>query len=87
MASTQNQLRIGFVGLGGMGRGVVRNIAPNGLSVTATDIDGAKVADVQQYGVSPASKKYPECAQFYHPADRAGVQWSAESIQKNNFLT
>lgn len=52
MVQTRNNNRIGFVGLGGMGRGVVKNMALNGLSVTATDIDASKVADVQQYGVA-----------------------------------
>jgi len=51
MVSTQDKVRIGFVGLGGMGRGVVKNMALNGLSVTATDVDTAKVEDVRQYGV------------------------------------
>lgn len=52
MVSIQDTNRIGFVGLGGMGRGIVKNMALNGLAVTATDIDAAKVADVQQYGVT-----------------------------------
>jgi len=34
-----------------MGRGVVKNMALNGLSVTAFDIDAEKIEDVAQYGV------------------------------------
>lgn len=44
--------QIGFVGLGGMGRGVVKNMALSGLSVTGYDIDPDKISDVAQYGVA-----------------------------------
>ena len=32
---------VGFVGLGGMGRGLVKNLLVNGFTVTAFDIDDA----------------------------------------------
>ncbi len=55
MSKNQHDLQIGFIGLGGMGRGVVKNLALNGFSVTALDLDRAKVEDVKQYGVAPGS--------------------------------
>ena len=43
-------MRIGFVGLGGMGRGLVRNMAAHGLDVTAHDIDPARVEEAVALG-------------------------------------
>ncbi|WP_205963860.1 NAD(P)-dependent oxidoreductase [Pseudoruegeria sp. SK021] len=43
-------LRIGFVGLGGMGRGLVKNLCAKGFDVVVTDLDSAKVADAVSLG-------------------------------------
>jgi 3-hydroxyisobutyrate dehydrogenase-like beta-hydroxyacid dehydrogenase len=42
--------RIGFIGLGGMGRGLVKNMAAKGLHVTAHDLDAEKVSDAVALG-------------------------------------
>ena len=36
--------RVGFIGLGGMGRGLVKNLVAKGVAVTAYDLDPAAVA-------------------------------------------
>jgi len=36
-------MRIGLIGLGGMGRGLAKNIAANGADLTVTDLDAARV--------------------------------------------
>jgi 3-hydroxyisobutyrate dehydrogenase-like beta-hydroxyacid dehydrogenase len=36
--------RIGFIGLGGMGRGVVKHMCRGGYPVTVTDLDGSRVS-------------------------------------------
>jgi 3-hydroxyisobutyrate dehydrogenase-like beta-hydroxyacid dehydrogenase len=42
--------KIAFVGLGGMGRGVVKNIALKGGDVTALDLDDEKVSEAVGFG-------------------------------------
>lgn len=42
--------RIGFVGLGGMGRGLVKNMCAKGLSVTVTDLDTSKIDEAVANG-------------------------------------
>lgn len=42
--------RISFVGLGGMGRGVVKNIALKGGDVTVLDLDEAKISEAEGFG-------------------------------------
>lgn len=42
--------KIAFVGLGGMGRGVVKNIALKGGDVTALDLDEVKIAEAVEFG-------------------------------------
>ena len=42
--------RIGFVGLGGMGRGLVKNMVRAGLDVAVADLDPARVADAVALG-------------------------------------
>ncbi|MBD3624201.1 MAG: NAD(P)-dependent oxidoreductase [Rhodobacteraceae bacterium] len=37
------ETRIGFIGLGGMGRGLVKNLAGKGFDVTVFDIDSARI--------------------------------------------
>ncbi|WP_417243807.1 NAD(P)-dependent oxidoreductase [Celeribacter sp.] len=50
--------KIAFVGLGGMGRGVVKNIALKGGDVTAFDLDADKITQAEGFGakrgISPA---------------------------------
>jgi len=45
-----NAPRIGFVGLGGMGRGLVKNLCAKGFAVTVFDLDADKVADAVKNG-------------------------------------
>lgn len=45
-------LTVGFVGLGGMGRGVVKNMALKGTAVQAFDQDAARIEDVAQFGAT-----------------------------------
>jgi 3-hydroxyisobutyrate dehydrogenase-like beta-hydroxyacid dehydrogenase len=45
---------IGFVGLGGMGRGLVKNLLKNGFTVTAFDIDDAALARAVAQGATAA---------------------------------
>lgn len=42
--------KIAFVGLGGMGRGVVKNIALKGGEVTALDLDDEKISEAEGFG-------------------------------------
>jgi len=44
--------RIAFVGLGGMGRGLVKNMAKHGLEVTATDLRPEAVAEAVRHGAT-----------------------------------
>lgn len=50
-----NLPKVGFIGLGGMGRGVVKNMALKGIAVTAFDTDAKKIADVTQFGAAQGS--------------------------------
>lgn len=52
MSSTQ----IGFIGLGGMGMGVVKNMAQKGLSVTVSDLDSDKVDQAVKLGAHKGGK-------------------------------
>ena len=47
--------RVGFIGLGGMGRGLVKNLVAKGVSVTAYDLDPAAVAVAKSSGASAGS--------------------------------
>lgn len=47
--------KIGFVGLGGMGRGLVKNLVKNGASVRVFDIDEEAMAAATSQGAKPAS--------------------------------
>lgn len=42
--------KIAFIGLGGMGRGVVKNIALKGGDVTALDLDELKIVEAESFG-------------------------------------
>jgi len=46
MAQEQKLCDIGFIGLGVMGKNLVLNLADNGFSIAAFDLDSQKVADV-----------------------------------------
>src|SRR5262245_29769278 len=46
--------RVGFIGLGGMGRGLVKNLVAKGVAVTAYDLNPAAVAVAQSFGATAA---------------------------------
>jgi 2-hydroxy-3-oxopropionate reductase len=46
--------RVGFVGLGGMGRGLVKNLVAKGVAVTAYDLDPAAIAVAKSHGATAA---------------------------------
>ena len=48
-------MKIAFVGLGGMGRGLVKNMVQKGLDVTAFDIDADKLDDAVALGATRGS--------------------------------
>src|SRR4029079_1458642 len=50
---------VGFIGLGGMGRGVVKTLVAKGVAVTAYDLDPAAVAVAKSFGAT-AAKNVPE---------------------------
>lgn len=43
-------MRIGLIGLGGMGRGLAKNMAAKGVDLTVTDLDAARVATAVTQG-------------------------------------
>jgi 2-hydroxy-3-oxopropionate reductase len=45
---------VGFIGLGGMGTGLVKNLATKGVAVTAYDLDPAAVVVAKFHGARPA---------------------------------
>lgn len=47
--------RVSFVGLGGMGRGLVKNMALKGVPVVAYDIDAERIKEVEQFGAQPGA--------------------------------
>jgi len=46
--------RVGFIGLGGMGRGLVKNLVAKGVAVTAYDLNPAAVAVARSHGATEA---------------------------------
>jgi 3-hydroxyisobutyrate dehydrogenase-like beta-hydroxyacid dehydrogenase len=46
------KFRVGFVGLGGMGRGVVKNMAHKGIDVVAYDLDEVRMEEAVKHGAS-----------------------------------
>jgi len=46
--------RVGFIGLGGMGRGLVKNLVAKGVAVTAYDLNPAAVAVAKSQGALSA---------------------------------
>ncbi len=53
--SIESRESIGFVGLGGMGRGLVKNLLKQGYGVTAFDIDEGALANAVGQGATAAS--------------------------------
>ncbi len=47
--------RVGFIGLGGMGRGLVKNLVAKGAAVTAYDLNPAAVGVAVSFGATAAS--------------------------------
>lgn len=45
-------VKVGFVGLGGMGRGVVKNMVRKGIDVVAYDLDGSRTEEAVAHGAS-----------------------------------
>jgi len=54
MSNTVSKESIGFVGLGGMGRGLVKNLLKHGFGVTAFDVDPAALNAVAEMGAGKA---------------------------------
>src|SRR5947199_3879847 len=46
--------RVGFIGLGGMGRGRVKNLVAKGVAVTAYDLNPAAIAVAEAQGATAA---------------------------------
>ena len=46
---------VGFIGLGGMGRGLVKNLVAKGVAVTAYDLNPAAVSVAQSFGATAAN--------------------------------
>ena len=55
MADVETKEVIGFVGLGGMGRGLVKNLLKHGYQVSAYDIDSAALDGAVKMGAARAS--------------------------------
>ena len=51
--------RVGFIGLGGMGRGLVKNLVAKGVAVTAYDLNPAAVEIARSFGATAASNLEP----------------------------
>jgi 2-hydroxy-3-oxopropionate reductase len=47
--------RVGFIGLGGMGRGLVKNLVAKGVAVTAYDLNPAAVEMAKSFGATAGS--------------------------------
>jgi len=46
--------RVGFIGLGGMGRGLVKNLVAKGVAVTVYDPNPAAIAVAKSFGATAA---------------------------------
>lgn len=70
---------IGFVGLGGMGRGVVKNLLKHGFSVTAFDVDDNALARAVEQGAVAA----PDVASLAEQVDILAIcVTTAEVVQE-----
>jgi 3-hydroxyisobutyrate dehydrogenase-like beta-hydroxyacid dehydrogenase len=56
--------RVGFIGLGGMGRGLVKNLVAKGVAVTAYDLNPAAVGVPSRLARRPpaASRRFATAA-------------------------
>ncbi len=72
-------MKVGFVGLGGMGRGVVKNMAFKGVDVVAYDLDQSRIEEAVAHGAS-AGESPLKFAQF---CDVFGICiTTAEAVQE-----
>ncbi len=70
---------VGFIGLGGMGRGVVKNMLAGGAAVSVHDLDPEAVA----LAVSQGAKAEPDLAAMAASVDVLGICiTTAEAVQK-----
>ncbi len=70
--------RVGFIGLGGMGRGVVKNMLKNGVVVHVHDIDPAAIAQAVGLGATAGS----DVLELAREADVLGIcVTTAEAVQ------
>ena len=49
--------RVGFIGLGGMGRGLVKNLVAKGVAVTAYDLNPGAIAVAKSFGATAAGSR------------------------------
>lgn len=69
---------VGFIGLGGMGRGVVKNMVKHGVSVATHDLD----PDAVVLAVSQGARAEPDLAKMAAEADVLGICiTTAEAVQ------
>lgn len=69
---------VGFIGLGGMGRGLVKNMAKHGIAVAVHDLDPDAVA----LAVSHGARAEPDLAKMAAEADVLGICiTTAEAVQ------
>ena len=61
--------RVGFIGLGGMGRGLVKNLVAKGVAVTAYDLNPAAVAAAKSFGATAAKQRSGNPRQLPHHHD------------------
>ena len=52
--------RVGFIGLGGMGRGLVKNLVAKGVAVTAYDLNPAAISVARSFGATAAGSLHAE---------------------------
>ena len=77
--TTEARETIGFVGLGGMGRGLVKNLLKHGFSVTAFDVDDKALARAVEQGAVAA----PDVASLAGQVDILAIcVTTAEVIQE-----
>ena len=78
-AETVAGFSVGFIGLGGMGRGVVKNMLAGGAAVSVHDLDPEAVA----LAVSQGAKAEPDLAAMAASVDVLGICiTTAEAVQK-----
>ena len=63
--------RIGFVGLGRMGKGMASNLQKKGFALTVFDLQEAPLLDLEKLGAKRAGILCRTGAELRHRADRA----------------